>query len=36
MEQVGVGKASWKLFFINTGYHFMTLLVASAIITYMR
>jgi hypothetical protein len=27
---------SWKLFFINTGYHFMMLLVASVIITYMR
>ena len=26
---------SWKLFFINTGYHFMMLLVASVILTYM-
>jgi hypothetical protein len=28
-------KKSWKLFFINTGYHFMMLLVAAAILTYM-
>ena len=28
-------KKSWKLFGINTGYHFMMLLVASLIITYM-
>ncbi len=26
---------SWKLFGINTGYHFMTLLVAALILTYM-
>ncbi len=26
---------SWKLFGINTSYHFITLLVASAILTYM-
>jgi hypothetical protein len=26
---------SWKLFAINTGYHFMMLLVASVILTYM-
>jgi hypothetical protein len=26
---------SWKLFAINTGYHFMMLLVASIILTYM-
>lgn len=26
---------SWKLFFINTGYHFMMLLVASVILTAM-
>lgn len=28
-------KKSWKLFFINTGYHFMMLLVASIILTLM-
>jgi len=28
-------KKSWKLFGINTGYHFMMLLVASVILTYM-
>jgi hypothetical protein len=28
-------KKSWKLFFINTGYHFMMLLVAATILTYM-
>lgn len=28
-------KKSWKLFFINTGYHFMMLLVAAAILTYL-
>jgi hypothetical protein len=28
-------KKSWKLFFINTGYHFMMLLVASLILTLM-
>lgn len=26
---------SWKLFFINTVYHFLTLLVAAMIITHM-
>ena len=28
-------KKSWKLFGINTSYHFMMLLVASVILTYM-
>lgn len=28
-------KKSWKLFFINTGYHFTMLLVASVILTLM-
>ena len=28
-------KKSWKLFGINTGYHFMMLLVAAVILTYM-
>ena len=28
-------KKSWKLFFINTGYHFMMLLVAALILTLM-
>ena len=27
---------SWKLFFINTGYHLMMLIVASIILTVMR
>lgn len=26
---------TWKLFFINTGYHFITLLIASMVISYM-
>lgn len=26
---------SWKLFFINTGYHFLSLLVAAIILTHM-
>jgi hypothetical protein len=29
-------KKSWKLFFINTGYHLMMLLVAAVILTYMK
>ncbi len=29
-------KKSWKLFGINTGYHFMMLLVASLILTLMK
>jgi hypothetical protein len=29
-------KKSWKLFFINTGYHFMMLLVAATILTLMK
>ena len=29
-------RKSWKLFFINTGYHFMMLLVAAVILTYMK
>lgn len=28
-------RKSWKLFGINTGYHFMMLLVAATILTYM-
>ena len=27
---------SWKLFGINTGYHFLMLVVAASILTYMR
>jgi hypothetical protein len=27
---------SWKLFFINTGYHLIMLLIASAILVYMK
>ncbi len=26
---------SWKLFFINTGYHFLSLLIAAVILNYM-
>lgn len=28
-------KKSWKLFWINTGYHFVMLAVAAAVLTYM-
>jgi hypothetical protein len=28
-------KKSWKLFFINTGYHFISLLVVAIILSYM-
>ena len=35
LSRVAWEKASWKLFGINTGYHFMMLLVAAVIITYM-
>lgn len=27
---------SWKLFFINTSYHFLTLLISALILNYMR
>lgn len=36
LSAVAWEKRSWKLFGINTGYHFMMLLVASAILTYMQ
>ena len=36
LNRVAWEKASWKLFFINTSYHFLTLVVAAAILTYMR
>jgi hypothetical protein len=36
LSAVAWEKRSWKLFGINTGYHFMILLVASAILTYMQ
>jgi hypothetical protein len=29
-------KKSWKLFFINTGHHFVSVLVAAIILTHMR
>jgi hypothetical protein len=29
-------RKSWKLFFINTGYHLVMLILASAILTYMQ
>jgi hypothetical protein len=35
LNTVAWEKKSWKLFAINTGYHFMMLLIASVILTYM-
>jgi hypothetical protein len=35
LNRVAWEKASWKLFFINTGYHFMMVLVAATILTVM-
>ncbi len=35
LNTVAWERKSWKLFFINTGYHFVSLLVASTIITLM-
>ena len=35
LSRVAWEKASWKLFAINTVYHFLTLLVAAAILTFM-
>jgi hypothetical protein len=35
LSRVAWEKASWKLFAINTSYHFLTLLVAAVILTYM-
>lgn len=35
LSRVAWEKASWKLFTINTVYHFLTLLVAATILTYM-
>jgi hypothetical protein len=35
LSRVAWEKASWKLFGINTGYHFLTLLVAATILTLM-
>lgn len=35
LSRVAWEKGSWKLFGINTAYHFLTLLVAAAILTYM-
>lgn len=29
-------RKSWKLFFINTGYHFVSLLVVAIILTHMK
>jgi len=36
LSRVAWEKSSWKLFGINTGYHFMTLLVAATILTLMK
>lgn len=35
INRVAWEQASWKLFFINAGYHFMMLLVAATILTLM-
>ena len=35
LSAVAWEKKSWKLFGINTGYHFMMLLIASIILVYM-
>ena len=35
LSRVAWEKHSWKLFGINTGYHFVMLLIASIILTYM-
>jgi hypothetical protein len=35
LSRVAWEKGSWKLFWINTGYHFLMLLVAATILTYM-
>ena len=35
LSRVAWEKASWKLFAINTGYHFAMLLVAALILTNM-
>jgi hypothetical protein len=35
LSAVAWERKSWTLFFINTGYHFMMLLVAAVILTYM-
>jgi hypothetical protein len=36
LSTVAWEKKSWKLFWINTGYHFMMLLVAAAILTFWK
>ena len=36
LSRVAWEKESWKLFWINTGYHFLMLLVAATILTLMR
>ena len=36
LSRVAWEQASWKLFWINTGYHFLMLLVAATILTLMR
>jgi hypothetical protein len=35
LSTVAWERKSWKLFWINTGYHFTMLLVASVILHYM-
>lgn len=36
LNTVAWERKSWKLFFINTGYHLVTVFVASTILTLMR
>lgn len=36
LNAVAWERKSWKLFFINTGYHLVTLLVAATILTLMK
>ncbi len=35
LSRVAWERGSWKLFWINTGYHFFMLLIAATILTYM-
>ncbi len=36
LSLVGWENRSWKLFFINTGYHFFSVLIAALILTFMK
>src|SRR5690349_15323454 len=35
LNRIAWERASWKLFFINTVYHFLAVLVAAIVLTYM-